>query len=82
MMAKIRRILAATAVLVMSFGLAACSSGNRGADPTGVQRSSTGSTSSEAKSLVQGLDAPWSIAFLNNTALFSYRDSGKILEFS
>ncbi|MDN6522120.1 MAG: PQQ-dependent sugar dehydrogenase [Bifidobacterium crudilactis] len=82
MMAKIRRILAATAVLVMSFGLAACSSGNRGADPTGVQRSSTGSTSSEAKSLVQGLDAPWSIAFLNNTALISERDSGKILEFS
>jgi glucose/arabinose dehydrogenase len=82
MMAKIRRILAATAVLVMSFGLTACSSGDQREGPTGAQHPSTGSSSSEAEPLVQGLDAPWSIAFLNNTALISERDSGKILEFS
>jgi glucose/arabinose dehydrogenase len=82
MMSKARRILAAIGVLVMSLALVACSSGNSGEDTANTQQSSTSTASSDTASLVQGLDAPWSIAFLNNTALISERDSGKILEFA
>lgn len=80
-MQSIRRIAAAFAACAISFSLAACTAGGRNAEPTGTQPSSAHTGSGDGTSIVQGLESPWSIAFLGDAALLSERDSGRILEF-
>ena len=63
---------AATAVvlcLVLGLGLAACDAGSDGAVPAGTPTD-----------VVTGLEAPWSVAFLDGTPLISQRDDGTVLE--
>lgn len=71
-MATPNRLIRLTAVLVTAVALTACASD----DPDGPAPPGT----TAASVIVDGLDAPWSVAFHGTTALVSERDSARILE--
>ncbi|MFJ4222823.1 PQQ-dependent sugar dehydrogenase [Microbacterium sp. NPDC089695] len=66
---RARQASAAASVLVLAGALAACSA-----------TSGAPASAPATEAIVQGLDAPWSIAFHDGTALVSERDSARIVE--
>lgn len=69
------------AVLAVAALLAGCSAGTPSAPPPARQTAAAATGEPEAvTTLAEGLDAPWSIAFLDGAALVSERDSARILE--
>lgn len=62
--------------------LAACTDGEESAPPSGSPAATSTSTSGgdAPRTVVDGLDAPWSIVFHEGVTLISERDSARILE--
>ena len=72
-----RRLLPIAAILASMLLVAACSPSP---PPAPTIRTDDADRGGEATVLVEGLDAPWSLAFHDGTALVSERDTARILE--
>lgn len=85
------RLLIPTTALIVGLVLTGCSGQDAQESPSAETPSSDqsaspgpGETGAEAPAepavVVQGLEAPWSVTFVQDTALVSERDSGRVLE--
>ncbi len=80
-MARLRSLPRSAAAVLAIATLTACTSGST-ADPpaSGSSTHETSTASAGVTTIAEGLEAPWSIAFLGDTPLVSERDTGRVLE--